>query len=499
MNRLDADVIIAGAGPTGLMLACELRLQGVSVIVLDRLAEPMRQSRALGFSARTIEEFDQRGLLSRFGEVGVIPFGHFGGIPLDYRVLAGGSYGARGIPQSRTEGVLAGRAGELGAGVRRGHELVGLADTGDEVEVEVVTPGGPERLRAAYVVGCDGARSTVRKLAGIGFPGTEPAIEMWLADVADCDLEPRFSGERVPGGMVMVLPLGPTARRVAVYERKTVPGYRQEPPTFTEVADAFERLTGTRIHDLRPMWVSWFTDASRQASEYRRGRVLLAGDAAHIHMPIGGQGMSAGVQDAVNLGWKLAAEIRGHAPEGLLDTYHTERHPVAARVIANTLAQRILYLGDEELQPLRDVVAELTTYPEVRRHLVGMVTGLDIRYEVGPGDHPLLGLRLPDVGLAGAAGETSAFALLHTARGVLLDLGGGADLSAAAGWADRVDTVTVTPRTDSTDSTGGTPHPLAGVEALLVRPDGYVAWVATAGTGTEDLADVLTRWFGLPT
>jgi bifunctional hydroxylase/dehydrase len=487
MNEFDADVIIAGAGPTGLMLAGELRLQGVSVIVLDRLAEPMRQSRALGFSARTIEDFDQRGLLPRFGEVGVIPFGHFGGIPLDYRVLPGGSYGARGIPQSRTEAILAARAEELGASVRRGQELVGLEQSEDGVEVVVETGSGSTLLHVAYVVGCDGARSTVRKLAGIGFPGTDAVIEMWLADVADCDLELRFSGERVPGGMVMVLPLGPTARRVAVYERKTAPG-RQEAPTFTEVADAFERLTGLSIHDREPMWVSWFTDASRQASEYRKGRVLLAGDAAHIHMPIGGQGMSAGVQDAVNLGWKLAAELRGNAPAGLLDTYHSERHPVAARVIANTLAQRILYLSDDDLQPLREIFADLTAFPDVQRHLVGMVTGLDIRYEVGPGDHPLLGRRLPDVELQCDTGDTTTFALLHPARGVLLDLTGGEDPVSAAGWEDRVDTVRATPN--------GSSHALEGIEALLVRPDGYIAWVGAPGA--EDLTDCLTRWFGLP-
>jgi bifunctional hydroxylase/dehydrase len=489
MNGLDADVIIAGAGPTGLMLACELRLQGVSTIVVDRLTEPMRQSRALGFSARTIEDFDQRGLLPRFGGVDGIPFGHFGGIPLDYRVVAGGSYGARGIPQSRTEAVLAARAAELGASVRRGQEVVGLDTSGDGVEVELATTCGPTRLRARYVVGCDGARSTIRKLAGIGFPGTEPVIEMWLADLLDCDLELRFSGERVEGGMIMVLPLGPTARRIAVYERKTVPG-RQEPPTFTEVADAFERLTGKRVHDHKAVWVSWFTDASRQASEYRKGRVLLAGDAAHIHMPIGGQGMSAGVQDAVNLGWKLAAEIHGTAPDGLLDTYHTERHPVAARVIANTLAQRILYLGDDEMQPLREIVGELTAYPEVQRHLVGMVTGLDISYDVGPGTHPLLGRRLPTQELTGETGDTTTYEQLHDGRAVLFVLGDGADVGAVAGWAEHVDVVTATLRSD------GEPTPLDGIDALLVRPDGYVAWVDA--DDAEPLADALARWFGQP-
>jgi bifunctional hydroxylase/dehydrase len=497
MTNFDADVIIVGAGPTGLMLAGELRLHGVSAIVLDKLDEPMRQSRALGFSARTIEEFDQRGLLPRFGGVEGIPIGHFGGVSIDYRIIEGGSYGARGIPQSRTEGVLAGWAAELGADIRRGHEVTGMTDNGaDGVELEVTTPGGPARLRAAYVVGCDGARSAIRKLAGIDFPGTEPVIEMWLADVAGVPLRPRFSGERVPGGMVMVLPLGPEARRIVVFERKTGVRKEQVAPTFIEVADAFERLCGESVHGGKPLWVSWFTDSSRQAAEYRRGRVLLAGDAAHIHLPIGGQGMSAGVGDAVNLGWKLAAEIRGHAGPDLLDSYHGERHPVGARVVGNTLAQRILYLGDDDIQPLRDVFTELVAHPEVQRHLVGMVTGLDIRYDVGAGEHPLVGRRMPDqelVGDFGGAGKATVFQQLHAGRGVLFDFGHDQSLrQAAQQWSDRVDTVTATP------FTGDEPGPFDGVDAVLVRPDGYVAWVGPGGAQTDGLTDALTRWFGRP-
>ena len=494
MENLDADVIVVGAGPTGLMLAGELRLHGVSVVVLERLAEPMRQSRALGFSARTIEEFGQRGLLSRLGPVEGIPVGHFGGVPIDYRVVPGGSYGARGIPQSRTEAMLAERAAELGADVRRGHEVVGLESGGDGVTVDTTTPAGPARLRARYLVGCDGGRSIVRKLAGIDFPGTEPVVEMWLADVAGCPLRLRFSGERVPGGMVMVLPLGPDARRIVVYEHRTGVRGTKEAPTFTEVADAFQRLTGESVHGGRPLWVSWFTDSSRQAADYRRGRVLLAGDAAHVHLPIGGQGMSAGIQDAVNLGWKLAAEVRGTAPAGLLDTYHRERHPVGAQVVTNTLAQRILYLGDEELEPLREVFAELVDYPDVQRHLVGRVTGLDIRYDVGPGQHPLLGRRVPDqdlVGDFGGAGKSTVHEQLHRGRGVLLDLADDARLRREASpWSDRVDTVTATAHP------AGDLAPFDGVAAVLVRPDGYAAWVRAAGGQSGTLPDALARWFG---
>jgi bifunctional hydroxylase/dehydrase len=492
MQGFDADVIVVGAGPTGLMLAGELRLAGVETIVLDRLAEPMKQSRALGFSARTIEEFDQRGLLPRFGDLQTIPVGHFGGLPIDYQVVEGGSYGARGKPQSLTEAVLAGWATEQGAVVYRDHEVTGLSPGDDGVEVDVITPEGGKRLRARYVAGCDGARSSVRKLIGVDFPGTDPVIELWFSDVAGLNLRPRMSGERVPGGMVMVLPLGPGINRVVVYERGMT---RQSDgaPSFGEVAAAWNRLTGEDISDGKPLWTSWTTDSSRQAAQYRQGRVFLLGDAAHIHLPIGAQGMSAGIGDAVNLGWKLGAEINGYAPADLLDTYHTERHPVAARILTNTLAQRTLYLGGDEMDPMRAVMAELLAYEEVQKLLVGMVTGLDIRYEVGTGDHPLLGRRLPDVELTGdfgSSGTANAFEFLRAGRGVVLDLGGDDRLRAAAApWADRIDVVTAASR----------PHgALAEVAAVLVRPDGYIAWIGSGGSTAAGLADALARWFGQP-
>jgi bifunctional hydroxylase/dehydrase len=491
MEHFDTDVLIVGAGPTGLMLAGELRLAGVGTILVDRLTEPVKQSRALGFSARTIEEFDQRGLLPRFGELHTIPVGHFGGLALDYRVLEGSSYGARGKPQSLTEAVLAGWCAELGAEVRRGHEVTGLVQDPDGADADIATPEGPRRIRARYVAGCDGGRSTVRKLAGIDFPGTDPAIEMWFADVAGCVLRPRFSGERVPGGMVMVLPLGRDVNRVVVYERGAMSRQRGDALGFTEVADAWQRLTGEDIHGGTPLWTSWITDSSRQAAAYRRGRVFLLGDAAHIHLPTGAQGMSAGIGDAMNLGWKLGAAIGGYAPPGLLDTYHSERHPVGARIVTNTLAQRILYLSGDEIEPMREVMAELMAHEEVQRHLVGMVTGLDIRYDVGPGDHPLLGRRLPGAGLTGdfgRTGEAPAFEFLHAGRGVVLDLAEIEDLrDVAAGWADRVDVVAATSRPDGA---------LEDVQAVLVRPDGYTAWIGSGGSGASGLTDALTRWFG---
>lgn len=494
MDSLDSDVVIVGAGPTGLMLASELRLAGVRALVLERRIEPMQQSRALGFSARTIEEFDQRGLLPQFGELQTIPVGHFGGLTLDFRIMENGSYGARGVPQSVTESILAKRATGLGADIRRGWEVVDLATDDSGVEVSVAGPEGEQQLRARYVVGCDGGRSTVRKRAGIDFPGTEPTMEMWLADVTGCELRPRFAGERLPGGMVMVLPMGPDTSRVVLYERAAALRDTQDPPTFAEVAAAWQRLTGEDINHAEPLWVSWFTDSSRQASEYRRGRVMVAGDAAHVHMPIGAQGMSGGIQDAVNLGWKLAAEIHGHAPPGLLDTYHTERHPVGARVLANTLAQRLLYLSGDEMQPLRDIFGELMEYDEVQQHLVGMITGFDIRYDMGAGEHPLLGRRVPDRGLktdGSDAGESTIFRHLHQARPVLFDFADDARAGAAAApWRDRVDVVHATCEVDGAD-------PLAGVAALLVRPDGYVAWASDDG-GSEGLPEALTRWLGAP-
>jgi 2-polyprenyl-6-methoxyphenol hydroxylase-like FAD-dependent oxidoreductase len=485
MNFCDTDVIVVGAGPTGLMLAGELRLNGVSVTVLDKLTDPMRQSRALGFSARTVEEFAQRGLIDRFGEVSTIPVGHFGGVPLDYRVIEGGSFGARGIPQARTETVLGDWAVGLGAEIRRGSEVTALETDHDTVRVLVQGAAGPEQLTARYVVGCDGARSTVRTLAGIDFPGTAPTLELRFADVSGVRLRPRFSGEHVSGGMVMVMPLGPDSSRIIYYDRAQPLRTSTDPITFEEVREAFQRLSGEDLSGARPLWVSSTTDVSRQAATYRKGRVLLAGDAAHIHLPIGAQGMSAGVQDAVNLGWKLALDIQGRAPEGLLDTYHSERHPVGARILTNTLAQRTLYLGGEEVAPLREVFAELVTGHEpVRRHLAGMVTGLDIRHDVGDGEHPLLGRRLPEREVVIDGEKTSSLTLLHAGRPVLLDLGGRGLAAAAAGWRDRVEVLAA-----EFDCP-------AGADGILVRPDGYVAWAAPAGAGPGGLTTALERWFG---
>ncbi|GAA2999326.1 FAD-dependent monooxygenase [Actinokineospora diospyrosa] len=487
---MDAPVIVAGAGPAGLTAAAELRLAGVEVVVLERLARPTGQSRGLGFTARTMEVFDQRGLLRRFADFETSDQGHFGGVPVDFGVLTGAAQAAKTIPQSTTEAVLEQWARDLGADIRRGTEITGLRDTGESVEVTVDDGGVERRLTAQWLVGCDGGRSTVRKLAGFDFPGTAATMEMFLADVRGVDLAPRMIGETLPGGMVMVGPLPGGVTRLIVCERGAQPRKRSGPPEFAEVADAWKRLTGVDISHAEPVWVSAFGDATRQVTEYRRGRVILAGDSAHIHLPAGGQGMNVSIQDSVNLGWKLGSVVRGTAGVELLDTYHSERHAVGRRLLLNTRAQGLLFLSGSEMQPLREVFGELVGYREVAAHLAGMVSGLEIRYDVGGGSHPLRGMRMPKTGLSLPDGRTTdSTALLRAGRAVLLDLADNPVLrERAAGWRTRVDVVTAT----ATDSTPD--NPLHGTTAVLVRPDGYVAWAAPGSH--RDLPTALRTWFG---
>ena len=483
---METDVIVVGAGPTGLMLAGELRLGGADVTVFERRAERSWESRGVGFTARATEVFHQRGLVERLENAEITRQGHFGGIPIDYGVLEGSHFGVRGVPQYKIEEMLEAWALELGVTLRRGYELTGLKDTGDGVTATVRGPGGSEECSARYLVGCDGGRSTVRRLGGFDFAGSDATREMYLADVGGCDIRPRMIGELVPNGMVMAAVLEKGYTRIIVCENGTRPDKGRQ-VTFADVADAWQRLTGESIHGGEARWVSSFTDATRQATEYRRGRVLLAGDAAHIHLPAGGQGLSIGVQDAVNLGWKLAATVTGRAPDGLLDTYHAERHPVGARVLRNTRAQGILNLSGRPVEPLRAVMSELVALPVVARHLSGMVSGLDIRYDVGEQGHPLIGARIADreLELAGG-GRTPIARLLHPARGVLVTTAG-PDETSAAGWSDRVDVVHVKSWPAGPEEGG------AATESVLIRPDGHVAWAAPGG---GPLTGALSRWFG---
>ncbi|NKY97183.1 FAD-dependent monooxygenase [Nocardiopsis alborubida] len=488
---MESPVIIVGAGPAGMMLAGELALAGVRPLVLERLAEPSGESRGLGFGPRTMEIFEQRALLARFGEITPRTAGHFGGVPLDFSVVDGAHFSVDSVPQSRTEEVLGGWLEDLGVRIRRGVEVTGLSQDEYGVDVETVGPGGPETIRASYLVGCDGGRSTVRTEAGFDFPGTPPTLEMYIADVAGCSVRPRPIGEPVAGGMAMAAPIAEGVDRIVVCELGNEPGARSSTPLFGEVAASWKRITGEDISHGTPRWVSSFTDSARLVSEYRRGRVLLAGDAAHVHLPAGGQGMNVGVQDAFNLGWKLAARVRGQADDALLDTYHSERHPVGERLLRNTRAQGTLILGGDASRPLREVLTELVAHDDVAHHLAAMVAGLDVRYDVGPDSHPLSGLRLPRTHLVVEGRTTTTAELLRTGRGLLLDLSEEpGQARTALPWSDRVDTVSA--RLSDQDANG----PLAATVSVLVRPDGHVAWTSLA---TADLTGALNRWFGPPT
>ncbi len=486
----ETDVVVVGAGPVGLMLAGELRLGGARVTVVERLAEPMRESRASQLNARTMEIFEQRGLLDRLGTVRAELAGHFGGVPLAVDQIRSVHAGYWKVPQPRTEAMLNGWASELGADLRRGHELRGLVQTDEHVEAEVSGPRGRVRLRARYLVGCDGAGSTVRGLAGIGFAGQDARRELIRADVAGIDIPPRRF-QRLPHGLAIAARTGDGVTRVMLHEFGAAPAVRTAPPTFAEAARAWARITGEDISGGTPIWVDAFGDVSRQAARYRSGRVLLAGDAAHAQLPASGQALNLGLQDAANLGWKLAAQVRGWAAPGLLDSYHDERYPIGARVLTNVAVQADLLLGGADFTAIRAVFAELIQLGEARRYLAETLGGVDVRYDVGPGDDPRLGARLAHADLLTGTGPTTTGELLRPARGVLLDLTGDADRQdrirlAAQPWQDRVDTVPA--------KVAGT-SALSDLTAALVRPDGHIAWL---DGGPTELETALLRWFGAP-
>jgi len=477
MTDHTSDVIVIGGGPTGMLLASELRLRGADVLVLERDAEPTPLVRSLGLHARSLEILDQRGLLDRFLAAGTrYPGGGgFAGIPSPRPVVLDTAHGyLLGLPQPVTDRLLAEHAAESGARIRRGVEVVGFEQDGDGVTVEVA---GGERLRTRWLVGCDGGRSLTRRALGIGFPGEAPTTEWLLGEMeatAPADEIAAVSEEvrKTHRGFGIGPAAGGGYR--AVVPAATVAEDRTVPPTLEEFQSRLRAYAGTDFGIHSPRSLSRFTDATRLAERYRVGRVLIAGDAAHVHPPLGGQGLNLGLQDAFNLGWKLAAELGGRAPEGLLDTYFAERHPAAEQVLTVTRAQSELISPEPGPQAVRRLLTELMEFDDVARTLAEKIAGIGIRYDLGDGPD-LVGRRMRDLPLT----HGRLYERMRDGRGLLLDPAGSLSVG---GWADRVHPVA---------------EPIEGlpVPAALLRPDGHVAW---AGVDQAGLERSLERWFGRP-
>jgi 2-polyprenyl-6-methoxyphenol hydroxylase-like FAD-dependent oxidoreductase len=496
---VDAGVVIVGAGPTGLMLAGELALANVDVVIVERRASrDLTGTRAGGLHSRTIEMFDQRGIADRFlAEGQVAQIAAFAGIRLDISDFPTRHNYGLGLWQNQIERILADWVGELAVPIHRGREVTGFVQDDTGVDVEL---GDGRSLRAKYLVGCDGGRSLVRKAAGIEFPGSDPTTSSLIAEV-EMSEEPELGVHRdafgvhafgraqyeIRDGKVVFMDGGPV--RVMVTEQHVGPASE---PTLRDLSEALIAVCGTDYGIHSPTWISRFTDMTRQAAAYRKGRVLLAGDAAHVHPPDGGQGLQIGVHDAVNLGWKLAQVVHQTSPDSLLDTYHAERHPVAARVLRNTMAAIPLRRADDRTKALHDTISELLSMDEPRRRFAAMMSGLDTHYDFGEG-HPLLGRRMPDLDLITDNGSLRVFTLLHDARPVLLNFGEPGAFDVTPG-ADRVRIIDA--KYDGVwelPALGAVPAPTA----VLIRPDGHVAWVENRHS--LGLSDALTTWFGPPT
>ncbi|MFF6999599.1 monooxygenase [Streptomyces sp. NPDC008313] len=504
---MDLDVLVVGAGPTGLMLACELALAGVRTRVVERRVEAQRDSRALTLHPRSLEVLDQRGLLDRFLPLGrTVPGWHFAQLPthLDFSRLDSRHGCTLFIAQARTEELLAARALELGVEFARGHEVTGVSQDADGVTAEVRGPGGAETLRAGYAVGCDGGRSTVRQAAGIGFPGTDESLTGVLGDFAVLGADPAAL-EAARSAGVLVAPMEGGVTRLVYIDPATMRTPAREPVTLEEFRQSLTRICGRDLGITEPRWLSRFGNATRLADRYRSGRLLIAGDAAHIHFPAAGQGLNTGLQDAVNLGWKLAATVHGWAPPGLLDSYDAERRPVGHAVTENTEVQTLL--AELTLVPryqrpaaaLRELFDEFLRMDQVNHVLAGRVSALHTAYPpTGPGADPLVGRRMPDIGLTTSdPAVRRVYDLLAAARFVHLDLTSDPATATAvhAGWGERVTAATVTAHDDRED--------LHGVTEILVRPDGHIAWAtrATDSGGRErergrDRVEALSAWAG---
>jgi 2-polyprenyl-6-methoxyphenol hydroxylase-like FAD-dependent oxidoreductase len=478
-------VVIAGGGPTGMMLAAELALAKVDVAIVEqRPNHVLVGTRAGGFHSRTIEVLDQRGVADRFlAEGQVAQAAMIATTVLDMSDFPTRHPYSLGIWQNQIERIMAAWIAELPVRIHYGCEVKGFAqdDTGVDVELS-----DGESLRAQFLVGCNGGGSLIRKAAGIEFPGWDPTRSALIAEVEVTEEPPRGIRLDATGVHGLHRLEGGRTVRVVVTEQQLGPSSQ---PTLRDLSEALVTVYGTDFGIHSPTWISRFTDMTRQAAAYRAGRVLLAGDSAHVHSPTGGQGISLGVQDAVNLGWKLAQVVNGTSPESLLDTYQNERHPVAAHALQHTMALAVLQRPDERIKALIDMVSELAIMDEPRKRLAGIISGLDIHYDLGEG-HPLLGRRMPDLDLVTADGPLRVFTLLHEAKPVLLNVGepGGFDITP---WADRVQLI-------DAEYLGRWELPVLGVvaapTATLIRPDGYVAWV---GEGTDTgLREALTTWFG---
>src|SRR5215471_3556198 len=504
---MNYDVIIAGGGPTGLWLASELALARVRVAILEKLRVPTGLSKALGLQSRTMEMLEYRGILERFTAGNpTAPFLNFGMFPLDLRRLDFPHPHGVMIPQVRVEALLEEHAKELGAEIRRGHEVTKLHQGSQGVKVEVQTQSESFELEAQYLVGCDGGHSVVRKQLGVEFPGLEPAVVGRMGDVKLTAGALELLKQRVPElggrefgvartdtGNFAIVPLGSGIYRVAAIEWDQGAIDRDAPMDLSELQAAIRRVIDLDLPMHDPAWLSRATDSSRLVEKYRDGRVFLAGDAAHVHWAYGGKGMQTGLQDAGNLGWKLAAQIHGWAPPDLLDTYHSERHPVAQRLMTFTRAQEALARPGEHVTALRELVGRLLLQEQTFRTIAEEITDVDICYEMGADGgehHPLLGRWAPNLTLQIERGRTSVAELMRAGKGVLIDLAGRPALSdTVMKWANRVDAI----------SASCYERP-ANLDAMLIRPDGYVAWTLKAGDGNKEAAltlrPALEKWFG---